>query len=88
MDIITFLIVGLIAGWLASLLVKGQDSGMLGDIFIGVVGSFVGGFVFRLFDVKTFGFYGSIVMSVTGAVVFLMITRFFFKNNHLRNQNH
>jgi uncharacterized membrane protein YeaQ/YmgE (transglycosylase-associated protein family) len=67
--------------------VKGQGSGMLGDIVIGVVGAFVGGFVFRLFDIIAYGFYGSFVMSVIGAVVFLMITRFFNKSHNQRRSN-
>ena len=47
MDILTWIMVGLIAGVLASLLVGGSGYGILGDIVVGVVGAFVGGWLFR-----------------------------------------
>ncbi|MDB5758842.1 MAG: hypothetical protein JWM30_2131, partial [Burkholderia sp.] len=46
MDLIWFLLVGLIAGWLASAIVGG-GFGLIGDIVIGVVGAFLGGYLFR-----------------------------------------
>ena len=46
MEIVWFLIVGLIAGWLASMLVKGGGYGLLGDMVVGVLGAFLGGFLF------------------------------------------
>ena len=82
MEIITFLVVGLLAGWIASVLVKGRGSGVLSDIVIGVIGAFVGGFVFRLFDLTTYSFYGSLWMSVIGAVVFLLVAGIFQKRSH------
>lgn len=82
MNIITFLIVGLIAGWIASALVKGHGSGLISDMVIGIIGAFVGGFVFSLFDVTAYGFYGSLVMSTVGATVLLLISGFFYRRNH------
>jgi len=85
MSIVTFLIVGLLSGWLASTLVKGEGSGMLPDIIIGVVGAFVGGFIFNLFGVTAYTFPESIIMSVIGAIVFLVTIGVFYKNHYNRN---
>ncbi len=46
--IIAWLVVGLIAGWLAGVVMKGGGFGLIGDIVVGLIGAFVGGFVFSL----------------------------------------
>ena len=74
MDILTLLIVGLVAGVLASLVI-GSGLGILGDIAIGVVGAFVGGWLFREmgwgapFD----GLAGTIFVAFIGSVILLAI---------------
>ncbi len=76
MDILTFLIVGLIAGWLAGQIVRGHGFGLVGDIIVGIVGAFVGGFLFRVLGVgPEYGFIGSVIMSLIGAVVLLAIIK-------------
>ena len=77
MGILAFLLVGLIAGWLAGMAVGGHGFGILGDIIVGVIGAFVGGFVgSALFHWDVTGFnVGSIVLAFIGAVIFLMILR-------------
>ena len=76
MSLLWFLIVGLIAGWLAGVLVKGGGFGLVGDLVIGVVGAFIGGFLFSTFGVSTGGgLLGSIVVATIGAVVLLFIVR-------------
>lgn len=87
MNIVTFLIVGLLAGWMASTLVKGEGSGMLSDIVIGVIGAFVGGFIFNIFGVSVYSFPESIIMSVIGAIVFLVTIGVFYKR-HYNNKFH
>ncbi len=78
MSLIVFLIVGLIAGYIARALVPGPDPlSLVGTLVLGVVGSFVGGFVFALFgdseilDFNTTGLIGSVI----GAVIALLIYR-------------
>lgn len=73
MDIVTWLIVGLIAGVLAGLLVGGV--GLIGDIVVGIVGAFVGGWIFRQLGVTTpfSGLAGTIFTAFIGAVVLLLI---------------
>lgn len=76
MSLLWFLVVGLVAGWLAGVLVKGGGFGLIGDLVIGVVGAFVGGFLFRTLGVSAGGgLIGSIVVATIGAVVLLVIVR-------------
>ncbi len=55
MNLILFLIIGGVAGWLAGLIMKGRGFGILANIGIGIVGSFLGGFVFRLLGLAAQG---------------------------------
>lgn len=73
MDIVTWLIVGLIAGVLAALLVGGV--GLIGDVIVGIAGAFVGGWIFRQLGVATpfGGLAGTIFTAFVGAVVLLFL---------------
>jgi uncharacterized membrane protein YeaQ/YmgE (transglycosylase-associated protein family) len=74
--IIAWLVVGLIAGWLAGVVMKGGGYGIIGDIVVGIVGAFVGGFVFALITGGgTAGFWGSIAIAFVGAVILIAIVR-------------
>ena len=76
MNIIWFLVVGLVAGWLAGVLVKGGGFGLIGDLIVGVIGAVLGGFLFSTFGVSIGGgLIGSIVVATIGAVVLLFIVR-------------
>jgi uncharacterized membrane protein YeaQ/YmgE (transglycosylase-associated protein family) len=72
-----FLIVGLVAGWLASRISGGSGFGLIGDLVVGVIGAFVGGFLFNLMGLSASGTIGSIIVATVGAVVFLWILRMF-----------
>jgi uncharacterized membrane protein YeaQ/YmgE (transglycosylase-associated protein family) len=74
--IIAWLVVGLVAGWLAGVVMKGGGYGVVGDIVIGLVGALVGGFVFTLITGGgTAGFWGSIAVAFVGAVILIAIVR-------------
>lgn len=77
MDLLTWLIVGLVAGVLASLVMGGTGYGLLGDIIIGIVGAFIGGWLFRQLGVSSpmGGLAGVIFTAFIGAVVLLFILR-------------
>ena len=77
MDLLTWLIVGLIAGVLASLVMGGTGYGLIGDIIIGIVGAFVGGWLFRQLGVTSpfGGLAGTIFVAFIGAVVLLFVLR-------------
>ena len=70
-----FLLVGLVAGWLAGKLMKGSGYGVIGDIVLGVVGAFVGGFLFRLIGISAYGTIGAIIVATIGAVVLVALAR-------------
>jgi len=76
MDLVTWLIVGLIAGVLASLLV-GSAGGVIMDIVIGVVGAFVGGWLFHYagWHAPFAGLAGTIFVAFVGAVILLVVLR-------------
>lgn len=74
-SLVSFLLVGLIAGWLAGQIMKGSGFGLLGNMVIGIVGAFVGGFVFQLFDLTSDGLLGFIITATVGAIIFLFIAR-------------
>ncbi len=73
MDLLTWLIVGLIAGVLAAMVVGGV--GLVGDIVVGIVGAFVGGWIFQKLGVSTpfSGLAGTIFTAFIGAVVLLFL---------------
>lgn len=73
--VISWLVVGLIAGWLAGLVMKGRGFGMLGDIIVGLIGSFLGGLLTGLFVEGSTQFWGSIVVAFIGACVLIALLR-------------
>jgi uncharacterized membrane protein YeaQ/YmgE (transglycosylase-associated protein family) len=77
MDILTWIIVGLVAGVLASLVMGGTGLGLIGDIIIGIVGAFVGGWIFSRLGVDSpfGGLAGTIFVAFIGAVVLLFVLR-------------
>ena len=75
MEILAWLIVGLVAGVLASLLVGGTGYGIIGDIVVGIVGAFVGGWLFSAagWSAPWGGLAGTIFVAFIGAIVLLVI---------------
>jgi uncharacterized membrane protein YeaQ/YmgE (transglycosylase-associated protein family) len=73
MHLIGFLIIGLVAGWLAGLIMKGRGFGLLTNLVVGIVGSFVGGFLFGVVGLSAHGFIGSLISATVGAVALLFI---------------
>ena len=77
MNLLTWIVVGLIAGVLASLVMGGTGFGIIGDIIIGIVGAFIGGWLFSRLGVNTpfGGLAGTIFVAFIGAVVLLFVLR-------------
>ena len=77
MDIIAWIIVGLVAGWLAGQLMKGSGYGIIGDLILGLVGAFVGGWLFGAIapSAEPSGLLGSIIVATVGAVVLIFVAR-------------
>ena len=76
MSTLWFLFIGLIAGWLAGNLTGHGSYGIIGDIVVGVIGSYIGGMVFRALGISAYGTLGSIITAVIGAVLFIGLLRF------------
>jgi uncharacterized membrane protein YeaQ/YmgE (transglycosylase-associated protein family) len=74
-DLIWYGVVGIITGWLASVLVQGKGMGLIADLVVGVLGAIVGGYLANTFDIHVAGFWGMLGMSVIGAVVLLVLIR-------------
>lgn len=78
MQLLWFVIIGAIAGWLAGRFMRGHGFGLLGDIIVGVVGAFIGAYVFRATGVELGGgLVGSLIVAFIGAVLLLFIARLF-----------
>ena len=79
MNILVTLLVGALAGWLGSLIIRGSGLGLIGNIVIGILGSFVGTWVLgKLHYSFGGGFMGSILTGAVGAIVILIIARIIF----------
>lgn len=75
MWLIWTILLGILAGFIASKLVSGSGQGLLMDLVIGIVGSVLGGWIFTLVGLAAYGLVGRLVMAVIGAVVLLLIVR-------------
>lgn len=90
MSLLVWIIVGGIAGWLASKVVgTDADQGIFLNIIVGILGAFVGGTLYTLFTTGTFdinsaisGFnFGSFILATLGAIVLLMVIKAFMRTN-------
>jgi uncharacterized membrane protein YeaQ/YmgE (transglycosylase-associated protein family) len=77
MEILWFLIIGAVAGWIAGEMVRGDGFGLVGNIVVGIVGAVIGGFLFNMLGIGAYGLLGSLVMAVIGAVILLFIINAF-----------
>jgi uncharacterized membrane protein YeaQ/YmgE (transglycosylase-associated protein family) len=73
--ICSWLFVGLIAGWLSGLVMRGGGYGIFLDIILGLVGAFIGGFLFSFFSEGVMGFWGSIGVAFVGACLLVGLVR-------------
>jgi uncharacterized membrane protein YeaQ/YmgE (transglycosylase-associated protein family) len=74
--IIAWLIIGVVAGWLAGMLVKGGGFGLIGDIVVGVIGAFIGGWLAGVLHIHIgTGLISSIITATVGAVLLIFVLR-------------
>jgi len=73
--IILFIVIGLIAGWLAGVLVKGGGFGILGDIVVGVLGAVIGGYLFGVVGIGGRGLLGEVLVATVGAILLIFVLR-------------
>lgn len=78
-NILIYILVGLIAGFLASRVVTGKGRGWFWDIVIGILGAIFGGWLAELLNISIgFGIFGQIVVAFVGAMILLLIWRLLF----------
>ena len=76
---LVFLILGALAGWISGLIAKGRGFGLVGNMIVGIVGAFLGGFCFGLLGISAHNFLGQLIFAVLGALLFLWLLRFIRK---------
>ena len=74
-SLIWFLVIGLIAGWLAGMVMKGGGYGIIGDMIVGVIGAFLGGWLFGVLGIGVGGLIGSLITAFVGAVILIFLLR-------------
>ncbi len=75
MNFIIWIISGILAGWLTGKIMKGSGYGILGDLAIGLLGAFVGGFLAELLGLQATSWIGQILVAVGGGVILVWIFR-------------
>lgn len=76
-----WVLIGLVAGWLAGKIARGRGFGCIADVVLGFVGSFVGGWVFVKLGILGGGFWYSLAAATLGAVILVSIAHL-FTNGH------
>jgi|SRR5690348_11429545 uncharacterized membrane protein YeaQ/YmgE (transglycosylase-associated protein family) len=82
--ILIWLLVGLVAGFLASVVMRGGGYGIVGDIVVGLVGALLGGFLAGLLGLGSSGLIGSIIIAFIGACILIAILRAVSRNSNSR----
>jgi len=72
-----WIIVGLLAGWLTGKVTRGSGFGLFANIFLGLVGAVIGGWVFTRLGIAFGGFIGSLAAATVGAVILVSVARLF-----------
>jgi uncharacterized membrane protein YeaQ/YmgE (transglycosylase-associated protein family) len=81
-SLLWWLIVGLVAGFLASVVMRGGGFGVIGDILAGIVGAFIGGWLFGVLGISLGGgLIGSIIVAFVGACILIAILRLFSRGS-------
>jgi len=75
MHLVWFIVIGIVAGWLAGQIMKGRGFGLFGDMVIGVVGAFIGGHLFGVLGISATGTVGLLITATVGALVLLFLLR-------------
>ena len=78
--ILFYTIIGLVAGWLAGVIMKERRLGLAGTLVVGIVGAIIGGYIFEFFGISTGGIIGSLISAIVGAIILLYIIQQIRKN--------
>ena len=75
MHLLWSLLIGGVAGWLASRIMKSAGNGVFVNIFLGLIGGLVGGWVFSLLGLAAYGIIGELIVATVGAVILIVLAR-------------
>lgn len=75
-NLLIFILIGALAGWICGLIVKGQGFGVAGNIIVGIVGAFLGGICLNLLGFAAYGILAQLISAVLGALLFIWLLRF------------
>lgn len=84
MELIFFLIIGLLAGLAANALMGRRSNSIILDVILGVAGAFVGGWLLRTIGFYPFGFIGTLISAIFGAIVVIWVVGLFTGNGNRR----
>jgi uncharacterized membrane protein YeaQ/YmgE (transglycosylase-associated protein family) len=72
-----WIVIGLLAGWIAGHITRGRGFGCVVDIILGLIGAVIGGWVFTRLGISALGFFGSLAAATVGAVLLVAVARLF-----------
>src|SRR5579883_3163128 len=76
--VIAWIVIGILAGWLAGVIMPGKGFGLIGDLIVGLIGALIGGILMDiLVPDASFGFWGSFVVALIGACILVAIIHAF-----------
>lgn len=75
-SLLYFLLIGLVAGWLAGQILRGAGFGLVGNLIVGVIGALLGGWIFGLLGIGGYGLIGSLAAALVGALLLLFAMRY------------
>ncbi len=78
--LLVWLLIGLVAGWIAGKVLRGRGFGCLTDILLGLVGAFLGGWIFMKLGIMGGGFFYSLAAATLGAVILVFVARLFARS--------
>ena len=81
MELLWFLIIGGVAGWIAGEIMRGHGFGIAGNVVVGIIGALIGGYLFSYMNVGTYGLLGSLLTAVVGSVILLFIINLFSRRS-------
>jgi uncharacterized membrane protein YeaQ/YmgE (transglycosylase-associated protein family) len=78
-----YLLIGLVAGWLANLIVRGRGAGLIVNLLLGVIGGLLGGWLVSLVDWVAVGRFSTLITSLVGAIILLLIASLFTRRRRV-----
>ena len=82
LSLLSWILIGLIAGALACVVMRGGGYGIVGDIIVGLIGALIGGFLMSLLGVSSGGFVGTLIVAFIGACILIALLRLFSGGYH------